>query len=380
MSSELVLTSPLKNNFNLSDKLSSNFKLIGKYGQQRINGWENIIFYGDNYEIMRCLSNLDIFREKVVLVYIDPPFGTNQDFKIGLSRTVSKCKDDNIAYEDRLTGKEYINFLRKRMLLLKVLMSNKSSIYVHIDWKMCHYVKVMMDEIFGAENFINNITRVKCNPKSFKRRAYGNITDAILFYSKTDDYIWNDHREAFTAEQIKALFPKVDKEGRNYTTLPLHAPGETQNGPTGMEWKGRKPPKGSHWQYSPEELDRLDEQGLIEWSASGNPRRIYYADEAIAKGKKRQDIWEFKDPQYPVYPTEKNLNMLKVIIEASSNIDDLVLDCFAGSGTTLVAAEMLGRRWIGIDNSYIAVETAKKRLLSSKYVSCFSIYEFQNDE
>ncbi|MEW6007316.1 MAG: site-specific DNA-methyltransferase, partial [bacterium] len=135
-----------------------------------------------------------------------------------------------------------------------------------------------------------------------------------------------------------------------------------------------KPPRGSHWQYPPEELDKLNEQGLIEWSSTGNPRRIYYAEEAVKKGKKRQDIWEFKDPPYPSYPTEKNLEMLKTIIEASSNPDDLVLDCFVGSGTTLIAAEELGRRWIGIDNSKVALDVAQKRLSSIKKHSRFTLF------
>jgi adenine-specific DNA-methyltransferase len=331
----------------------SNFKIIKNFGQARLDGWVNMLILGDNLQVLTSLMDESNIKGKVSLVYIDPPFGTNQDFRNGISRTISKSRQDKIAYEDRLTGKDYLEFLRKRLILLKEILSDTGSIYVHIDWKMCHYVKVLMDEIFGQGRFINNITRIKCNPKSFKRKAYGNMTDAILFYSKTDNYIWNDQREEFSEEQIKMLFPKVDKDGRHYTTLPLHAPGETLNGPTGKEWKGRKPPKGSHWQSAPEELDKLDEQGLIEWSSTGNPRRIYYADEAIAKGKKRQDIWEFKDPPYPSYPTEKNIKMLKVIIETSSNSDDLVLDCFAGAGTTLIAAEELGRRWIGIDNSKI---------------------------
>jgi adenine-specific DNA-methyltransferase len=244
---------------------------------------------------------------------------------------------------------------------------------------MCHYVKVLMDEIFGIENFRNNITRIKCNPKSFSRKAFGNITDAILFYTKSKSYVWNDARESFTEEQIKALFPKYDKNGRRYTTLPLHAPGETLNGVTGKPWKGKKPPKGSHWQYTPDVLDELDRQGLIEWSSSGNPRRIYYAEEAQKKGIKRQDLWNFKDPQYPVYPTEKNLNMLKTIIKTSSNPDDIVLDCFMGSGTTIIAAEELKRRWIGIDNSKVAVESAKKRLLSLYELNSFKIINNQQE-
>jgi adenine-specific DNA-methyltransferase len=355
-------------------------KEIKSFGQNRLDGWSNMLIFGDNLQALEVLMKKPNIKGKVSLVYIDPPFGTNQDFKCGISRTVSKSRQDDTAYEDRLVGAEYIEFLRKRIILLKEILSDDGSIYVHIDWNMCHYVKVLMDEIFGQERFINNITRIKCNPKSFKRKAYGNMTDAILFYSKTNNYIWNDQREEFTEEQIKTLFPKVDKQGRRYTTLPLHAPGETLNGPTGKAWKGRKPPKGSHWQYPPEVLDKLDEQGLIEWSSTGNPRRIYYAEEAMAKGKKRQDIWEFKDPAYPSYPTEKNLEMLKVIIEASSNPDDIVLDCFAGSGTTLVAAEELGRRWIGVDNSKVAIEVAQKRLSLIKKPSGFILYEIQEVE
>ncbi len=351
------------------------FREVKSFGEGRLDGWVNMLFLGDNLQALRCLLKEPSIAGKVSLVYIDPPFGTNQEFKSGVSRTVSKSRGDETAYQDKIVGKEYIEFLRKRLMLLKEILSDKGSIYVHIDWKMCHYVKVLMDEIFGQENFINNITRIKCNPKSFKRKAYGNMTDAILFYSKTDNYIWNDPREEFTEEQIQTLFPKVDKRGRRYTTLPLHAPGETLNGPTGKPWRGRLPPKGSHWQNPPEELDKLDAQGLIEWSPTGNPRRIYYADEARKKGKKRQDIWEFKDPPYPSYPTEKNLEMLKVIVEASSNPDDIVLDCFVGSGTTLVAAEELGRRWIGIDNSKIAVDVVQKRLLAIKRLSAFKLYK-----
>jgi adenine-specific DNA-methyltransferase len=235
-----------------------------------------------------------------------------------------------------------------------------------------------MDKIFGEDNFINHIVRIKCNPKNFHRAGYGNIHDMILFYSKTQNYVWNDSRESFSEDDIRRLSPKVDKSGRRYTTTPLHAPGETQNGVTGLPWRGIRPPRGRHWQYPPEELDRLDKEGLIEWSPNGNPRKIIYADEMIQKGKKRQDVWDFKDPPYPIYPTAKNIEMLKVIINASSNPDDIVLDCFAGSGTTLVAAEALGRRWIGIDISEVAIETIQKRLLSMKNVSAFEVYKIRN--
>lgn len=122
------------------------------------------------------------------------------------------------------------------------------------------------------------------------------------------------------------------------------------------------PPSGRHWRVSRNELTRLEKENLVEWSKTGNPRKRIYADDIIARGKKVQDVWEFKDPPYPQYPTEKNLDLLKRIVSASSNEGDIVLDCFAGSGTTLVAAELLNRRWIGIDSSKSAINVIAKRL------------------
>jgi adenine-specific DNA-methyltransferase len=239
-------------------------------------------------------------------------------------------------------------------------MSEQGSIYLHIDYKIGHYVKIIMDEIFGIKNFKNDITRVKCNPKNFNRKSYGNIKDMILFYTKSDEYIWNDIKEKYTEDEIKKLFHKKDKSGRYYTTIPLHAPGETKSGVTGDKWRGLFPPKGRHWRTSPVELEKLDKEGRIEWSKSGNPRKIIYADEK--EGKKIQDIWEFKDRQKPLYPTEKNIDLIKRIILASSNKDSFVLDSFCGSGSTLVAAKELKRKWIGIDNSFEAINVAKRRL------------------
>ncbi len=333
-------------------------KKVKSFGQKRLDSWNNMLIFGDNLIVLENLLKEQNIAGKVRLVYIDPPFSTNHDFRSGKFRTstVSYSSEDEMAYEDNLVGAEYLDFLRRRLILLRELLADNGSIYLHIDWKMGHYVKVLMDEIFGQERFINDITRIKCNPKNFERKGYGNIKDMILFYSKTDRYVWNEPREEISGEDIWRLFPKTGKDGRKYTTTPLHAPGETRIGPTGQPWKGLKPPNGRHWRYSPDELDRLEEHGLIEWSPTGNPRKKIYADEVLAKGKKRQDIWEFKDPPYPTYPTEKNLEMLKVIIEASSNPNDIVLDCFAGSGTALVAAEEMGRRWIGIDNSKVRGE------------------------
>lgn len=335
----------------------------------------NRLILGDNCLALEALLQDQEVAGQVDLIYIDPPFATNSTFHVGKERTstISSSRHDAIAYEDKLIGDEFLHFLRRRLVLLRQLLSDRGSIYLHIDIKMGHYVKVLMDEVFGEDNFINDITRIKSNPKNFSRRAFGNIKDVILFYSKTRNYIWNDPREPLTEEDIIRRFSKKDAEGRRYTTTPLHAPGETKDGPTGQPWRGMQPPRGRHWRQSPEELDQLDQNGLIEWSSTGNPRKIIYADEVAYKGKKIQDIWEFKDPFYPDYPTQKNLEMLKLIVAASSNPGGLVIDSFCGSGTTLIAADQLGRRWIGIDQSPHAIEVSQKRLLSEGTGNIFEV-------
>lgn len=338
----------------------------------------NGLIYGDAIIALSSLLNLkqhNQIKDTINLVYIDPPFATNQIFRVGESRTMSKVRSDKIAYKDAKLDYKWLDFIRTILILLYELMSDNASIYLHLDWRSVHYVKIFMDEIFGEQHFINHITRIKCNPKDFKRKAYGNITDAILFYSKTKNYIWNDSREEFTQEQIKKLYPKIDKNGLRYTTQPLHAAGQTISGESGTQWQGIKPPPGSHWVFSHKKMDELNKNNLIEWSKNKVPRYILYAKDAIIRGKKRQNLWEFKDPQYPKYPTEKNLNMLKVIIEASSNPNDIVLDCFAGSGTTLFAAEQLGRKWIGVQNSKQAIDIIKKRLIDTNY----NYYEVSNE-
>jgi len=328
----------------------------------RNNVCKNKLIQGNNLEILKTLLDDYKLKGKVDLVYIDPPFATNGDFKIDGDRanTISQSNEGSIAYSDKLVGADFLDFLRERLILIRELLSDDGSIYLHIDYKIGHYVKIIMDEIFGMNNFRNDIARIKCNPKNFNRKAYGNIKDLILFYSKSENQKWNDPKVAYTKEDVEKLFKKLDKNGRRYTTIPLHAPGETSNGKTSQEWKGKKPPKGRHWRSAPEVLEEWDKQGLIEWSKSGVPRKKIYIDERV--GKKMQDIWEFKDPQCPTYPTEKNLDLLKLIIKSSSDKNDLVLDCFCGSGTTLIAAQELGRNWIGVDSSEHAIRATKTRL------------------
>lgn len=341
------------------------------------DGSPNKLIYGDNLVVLKTLLEKYNLKSKVDLVYIDPPFSTKTNFKIGADRanTISSSSQDIIAYRDNLTGDDFIEFLRERLILIRELMSDKASIYLHIDYKIGHYVKIIMDEIFGITNFKNDITRIKCNPKNFKRNGYGNIKDLILFYTKSKKSTWNEPREEFTIEDSERLFKKIDQHGRRYTTIPLHAPGETQNGATGQEWRGMKPPKGRHWRSEPKVLERLDRDGLVEWSSNGVPRKIIYADEKTSK--KIQDIWEYKDAQYPSYPTEKNIDMIKMLIMASSDPGDLVLDCFCGSGTTLQAAHTLDRNWIGIDDSEQAIKVTKKRISNISRGLFLSDVEYQ---
>lgn len=313
------------------------------------DGLYNKYILGDNLSVLNELMK-DI-QGKVDLVYIDPPFGTGQIFS---------DLNENQAYKDTLINEDFLSFLRDRLYLLKNCLSERGSIYLHIDKKIGHYVKIIMDEVFGYKNFINDITRIKCNPKNFKRKAYGNFSDMVLYYVKNrDKQIWNDITESLTKEDEKKLFPKIDEKKGRYTTHPVHAPGVTDEGDTGKEWMGILPPKGRHWRYSREVLTKLNENGLIEWSSTGNPRKIVFAKDHT--GKKVQDVWEFKDKgkSYVDYPTQKNDSFLERIILNSSVTNSIVLDCFAGSGSTLVSANKYGRKWIGIDESEHSFQTVK---------------------
>ena len=310
----------------------------------------NRLYYGDNLPILASLTRDIDLRGQIRLIYIDPPFATGSVFQ-------SRSQDD--AYQDLLSGSQFIESLRQRLILLRELLAEDGSIYVHLDQNMAFYIKVIMDDVFGRSNFRNWITRKKCNPKNSTRKSYGNISDYILFYTKSDKYVWNRPMQAWTEATSEKEYQYVEKDsGRRYKKVPLHAPG-TRNGETGKPWRGMLPPPGKHWQYTPETLDAMDARGEIYWSDNGNPRRKIYLDES--SGIPYQDIWmDFRDAhnqniKITGYPSEKNPDMLSLIVNASSNEGDVVLDCFAGSGTTLDVASQLHRRWIGIDNSPAAI-------------------------
>lgn len=317
------------------------------------------LYHADNLDVLNYLVNDKKVCGNIDLVYIDPPYNTGGAFE---------TRDFKLAYDDKYTTDGYLRFMRVRLKLLHTLLSEKGSIYVHLDSNMVFHVKILMDDIFGEKNFRGMITRKKCKSKNFTRKTYGNISDYILFYSKSDSAKWNRPYDQWDDEKVLKEYPFIEEgTGRRHKRVPCHAPG-TRNGATGGPWRGMMPPEGKHWQYTPEKLDEMDAKGEIYWSSNGNPRRKVYLDQS--KGVPVQDIWlDYLDVNnqntcLTGYPTEKNLDMLKRIIETSSNPGDLVLDCFAGSGTTLVAAEELGRQWIGVDIGEEAIKIIQDRFVN----------------
>ncbi len=314
---------------------------------------ENTFILDDNFFVLNELIRQDV---KVNLYYLDPPYGTGFDFH---------SRDLEHAYKDSMGPAAYIEFMRRRLILMRETMADNGSIYVHIGHQMLGHLKVVMDEVFGPDNFRNLITRRKCSSKNFTRKQYANINDYILFYSKTKYYKWNKPGIKPALDWIEREYPKFDNIGRRYKLVPVHAPG-TRNGETGQPWRGMMPPPGKHWQYTPAKLDELDRQGDIHWSRNGNPRRKVYwsADKTTAM----TDYWDqYRDAHHQSikitgYPTEKNLAMVKMIVGASSDEGDLVIDPFCGSGTTLHAARDLGRSYLGIDASFSAAKATLHRM------------------
>lgn len=314
---------------------------------------DNAFVLDDNFF---ALNELVQSGRKATLFYLDPPYGTGLDFH---------SRDLEHAYDDRMGQAEYIEFMRRRLILMRECMTDDGSIYVHIGHQMVAHLKILMDEIFGPDNFRNLITRRKCSSKNFTSKQYANLNDFVLFYSKGRSYTWNQPGVDAEDDWVLKEYPRMDELGRRYKLVPIHAPG-TRNGETGMPWRDMMPPPGKHWQYAPAKLEELDKAGDMYWSKNGNPRRkVYWTAD---KKRTLSDYWEqYRDAhhqsiQISGYPTEKNLDMMKMIVGASSNEGDLVIDPFCGSGTTLQAARDLGRRFIGIDASFTAAKATLRRM------------------
>lgn len=292
------------------------------------NEWINKLIFGENLQILKTLiqmkkdgklKNTD-GTDGVRLIYIDPPFATKQEFKVN--------GEEQVAYADKLSGSEFIEFIRKRLILAKELLSNDGVIFVHLDQKMVHYIKVIMDEIFGKNNFRNEIVWKYFGPTSTEKN-FPRKHDIILFYSKSSDYYFDSNATLINYDE-KAIkrYDKVDENGKRY--------------------KIYKNKDGSE---------------RIAYMKQGKPTEVF--EIPFVQGTSNERIG---------YPTQKPEKLLEILIKAVTKHGDLVMDFFAGSGTTPAVAEKLGRRWIAVDVGKYSIYTIQKRLLQINNIRPFMLY------
>jgi len=326
------------------------------------DGWRNMLIFGDNLMALKAIyedqRGPDKYgtRNRIKLIYIDPPFATKQDF----------MKDREKAYRDKVIGAQFIEFLRKRLILLREVLADDGSIYVHLDWKKGHYAKAIMDELFGEHCFAGEIIWKRTTSHA-QKQSFGIVHDNIFHYIKNkDDYIWNPQYEIHTQEYIDRYYNNVDSDGRNYTLDNLTAEGQ---GPPRIFWDREiPPPPGTHWRYGQEKIDEYCANGLIVLTTNDRPRFKRYLD--TLEGRIVNALWQDIPPinsqaaEDTKYPTQKPEQLLERIIKASSNGGDVILDAFVGSGTTLAVAEKLGRRWIGMECGKLAIYSVQKRMLN----------------
>jgi len=388
----------------------------GDTGETFESGWMNKLIWGDNLLVMASL--LEKFAGKLNLIYIDPPFATGADFsftaEIGeedLQITKEQSVIEEKAYRDTW-GKgfeSYFQMLYERLLVMRELLADTGSIYVHADPTMNHYIKALLDEIFGNEFFHSEIVWRRSNSHNKLTGQYGPIHDTIFYYSKTNRYCFHPGIRPFSKGYIETRFKYKDDRGI-YQPNYLTGPG-TRLGDSGKPWKGFDPTtKGRHWAIPSSSIDMLDmdvsalstqeildlllkkdllfipkkeggqpmyKQYLTEgvpyqdlWSYTPNSQGYYYGtDECIDSDVK----WLEQEQEKLGYATQKPEGLLKRILITSSNPGDLVADFFCGSGTTLAVAEKLGRRWIGCDLGRFAIHTTRKRLLEINGCKPFDI-------
>jgi adenine-specific DNA-methyltransferase len=320
------------------------------------------------------------YRGKVDLVYIDPPFMVNNDFRadnaidIELDEDVQAKKEPSLveilAYRDtwRQGLDSFLTMLRRRLELLKDLLAPTGSIYVHLDWHAVHYVKVLLDEIFGYENFRAQIEWKRVSAHANASAGFATIVDYILFYAAGPNAFWNAVFEPQSPELVRSHYSAIDPaSGRRYALRDLTAAMSRASESQIYEWRGMRPKGTRCWAYTRENMDRLFEDGRIHFEAGKMPRLRLYLDEN--RGNPLGGLWDDLPPvnsqaiERLDFPTQKPVALVARIIAASCPPGGLVLDCFMGSGTTCEAAERLGRRWIGIDNGKYAIHLARKRLI-----------------
>ena len=351
-------------------------QLRERYGEER-NGWINKIFWGDNLQVMSHL--LKDYRGKVDLIYIDPPFDSKADYKKKIEvKGVGKAETDSTSFEEKQygdiwTNDEYLQFMYERLIIMHQLLSDTGSIYLHCDYHKNHYLRCLLDNIFGPENFINEITWKRRGGALNNFKSLGQLTDTIYLYSKNQNsYTFNAIKTKDTPEvqeYIKQRFVYDDGDGRKYSRDPITNPSSTPTPSLIYEYKGYQPPaKG--WAFSRTTMEEWDAAGKLYFPSDktqrirrktflddyeGQPLQNYWGDIYVINSQAKESL---------NYPTQKPEALLERIISLSSNPGDLVFDCFMGSGTSQAVAMKLGRKFIGADINLGSIQTTTKRLVN----------------
>jgi DNA methylase N-4/N-6 domain protein len=346
-------------------------QLRERYGEEK-DGWINKIFWGDNLQVMSHM--LKEFRGKIDLIYIDPPFDSKADYKKKIEvKGVGKAETDSTSFEEKQygdiwTNDEYLQFMYERFIVLRELMSSSGNIFIHCDWHKSSYLKIICDEVFGINNFVNEIIWKRKGGSSNPSKQLDVAIDTILWYRKTESAIFNaqfSKESQETKQYIEERFNNFDENGRQFMKSPIVSPNYREN--LVYEYKGYTPPANG-WSISLELMKKWDEDGKLYFPEHGN--RIYrkiYLDEY--PGQPISNIWTDIYVINPMalerldYPTQKPEALLERIIKLASNEDSIIFDCFMGSGTTQAVALKLGRRFIGADINLGAIQTTTKRLL-----------------
>jgi DNA modification methylase len=357
--------------------------LFDETSGRQLKGWTNKLIWGDNKLILSSLKNGPLREEiekqgGIKLIYIDPPFDVGADFSMDIEigdDTFTKRPNvlEEIAYRDTW-GKgadSFISMIYERLVLMRDLLAQDGSIYVHCDWRVNAYMRLAIDEVFGQQNFRNDITWVRStNPKGSQHKSnkYDVYTDTLLFSGKSERNEPNLDaiRIPLTKEELLEKYYREDELGRYYDG-PIVSSQSMGPRPTLVyEYKGYIPPS-SGWRVTKDNLEKLDLAGNLGWTSQGKPfRKLRIEDD---KGKPIGNIWNdislinSQASERIGYPTQKPEALIERIIKASSKEDDLIADFFCGSGTTAAVAEKLGRKWISSDLGKFAIHTTRKRMI-----------------
>lgn len=339
-----------------------------------LDDFRNMLVWGDNKLVMASL--LRDFRGKVDLIYIDPPFDVGADFTMNVmigdgndQATKDQSALEMVAYRDtwgRGTD-SYLHMMSERLVLARELLSDEGSIFVHCDTRVNSHLRLILDEVFGTGLFTNHISWKRTSGHGGADR-FGNVTDTLLFYTKSSSHKWNQLYQAISDEHKERHYRLSDERGI-YALGELTAPG-VRRGPCGDPWRGFDvTAMGRHWSAVPDTLDTLDDEKRIYWPKKerGWPRLKRYWHEH--KGVPATDFWHDISPinmmasERENYATQKPEALVERVVLASSDEGDLVADFFCGSGTTGAVAERLGRRWLMADLGRFAIHTSRKRLI-----------------